>query len=335
MERPLCYHNMNSSLLATILLREWLPSRMSQSFLSCDWGTSHFRLRLVDLQSLEVRGEIKTSDGVSAIASQTTQETRAKKYAEILGGHIETLFRQAGCGAASCIISGMASSNLGWIEVPYAHAPLPLTIDRLEKRTFSLAALEQPIAVTLVSGIRTDQDLMRGEECELMGLLESNPELSDSNCCVILPGTHSKHVQLRDRRLESFVTFMTGELFERLPDLPTLRAPLQAGAEESDSAFLEGVQEAGRSGVSAGLFKIRARSIISGHAHGALSFLSGLLIGGELLSLPPDVPCYLAASVPLQARYSQAAGQIGREIHPIPPDDLHKAPMRAHRLFLP
>ncbi|CAN5625037.1 2-dehydro-3-deoxygalactonokinase [soil metagenome] len=307
---------------------------MSENFLSCDWGTSHFRLRLVDALNLEVRGEIKTSEGVAAVASQAAPETRSTQFAEILVRHVDTIFQQTNCRATSCIISGMASSNLGWVEVPYAEAPLSMTFDHLQKRIFEIFPFGPPIAVTLVSGVRTDNDVMRGEECELIGLLESNPELSDSNVHLLLPGTHSKHVHLKSRRLESFVTFMTGELFEHLRNLPTLRTTLKAETEMSMSDFLDGVWVAKKCGLSAGLFKIRARSILSQQECGAQSFLSGLIIADELLHLP-DAPCYLAAPPGLQSIYLNASDQIGREIIPIHPDCLRTAILRAHRLFLP
>ncbi len=42
-------------------------SSMVRNFLSCDWGTSHLRLRLVETATLRVLAEMKTGDGASSI----------------------------------------------------------------------------------------------------------------------------------------------------------------------------------------------------------------------------------------------------------------------------
>src|SRR3546814_18000939 len=55
-------------------------------------------------------------------------------------------------------------------------------------------------------------DVMRGEETQIFGLAESlaGPAM------LCMPGTHSKHVWLRDGRIERFAPAMTGEVFALL-----------------------------------------------------------------------------------------------------------------------
>ncbi len=308
---------------------------MSRDFLSCDWGTSHFRLRLVDARSLEIRAEIKTEEGATILARQFTEQVRPQKYAEVLTRHSEAILRQTGSDATCCVVSGMPSSTIGWIELPYALAPLPLTAGHLEKEVFEMPVFGRSMAVTLISGIRTDRDMMRGEECELLGLLENDRELSEADAYMILPGTHSKHAHLKNGTLVAFVTFMTGELFDHLHGLPTLLAALVADEEWSDEAFHEGVRVAKTQGLSAGLFRIRAKSVLARLTSGNSSFLSGLLIGSELLCVPGDRPSYLAASPDLQALYLRANEQIGLPIHPVSPEAFRSSTIRAHRMFLP
>ena len=40
---------------------------MKKQFLSCDWGTSSFRLRLIDADSGSIISEIEDGDGIAAV----------------------------------------------------------------------------------------------------------------------------------------------------------------------------------------------------------------------------------------------------------------------------
>lgn len=310
--------------------------KMSQNFLSCDWGTSHFRLRMVNARSLEILAEIKTDDGAARIFQRSTPETRANNFAEILACHIGAIFRQTGREAISCIVSGMASSVIGWMELPYSVAPLLLEAGKLNTQTLILSVGKPPVEVTIVSGIRTDDDLMRGEECELLGLLDLFPVLASSDCWIVLPGTHSKHVWVANRTLMKCVTNMTGELFSHLHTTPTLKSMLSQASEISEARFREGIWAAKRFGLLAGLFKVRSQALISkAPLHHESSFLSGLLIGSELLTLPPHKSIYLAASGSLRSLYQIGAREMGLPLKMLSSDTVQKALVHAHRMFLP
>lgn len=305
---------------------------MVQSFLSCDWGTSHFRLRLIDISTLEIQAEIHTEEGVSHIAQSSTPSTREGMFIDVLSRHIKTLSAHAQKPITTCVISGMASSTLGWVELPYTPSPVTLTSASLLKKTFNVSIDTGNIAVTLISGLRCADDVIRGEECELLGLLDLVPELLSSNTRVLLPGTHSKHIHLNFREVSHFTTFMTGELFMHLRDLPTLKASLSDEDTFVESDFCEGVRSAQKFDLSAGLFKIRSRTIIDSlQPQDALSFLSGLLIGKELLNVPTDAKAYLAGSPKLHPLYLMASAQLGLKIEAISPDILRNALIHAHK----
>lgn len=313
-------------------------SRMSPYFLSCDWGTSHFRLRLVDRSDLTVQAEIKTAEGAAHLSPQTDLEDRAAIFAQTLGRHIAAIFEETGRTATTCVISGMASSSIGWIALPYAVVPIPLDPGHFVKHVLTLPVGAIPVQAILISGVRTNDDVMRGEECELYGLLELHPELKASNACVLLPGTHSKHVHLRDGRLESFLTYMTGEIFTHLRGMPTLKAALADGEEIFLPEFHQGVRAAQQFGLLAGLFKIRTRALLGPTENlRARSFLSGLLIGSELVDLrvPEDGKMFLAGSPALHPLYIQAGDQVGRPLLSIPPAILQQSLLHAHRRLLP
>ena len=110
----------------------------------------------------------------------------------------------------------------------------------------------------------------------------------------------------------SFQTFMSGELHALLGSHGILRQSIAPGWDEA--AFLEGIDEATRGALTSSLFKIRTRSLLhrkSPESNG--SYLSGLLIGSELLALPKDLPLVLAAAGKIAGPYRLAFRALGLE----------------------
>ena len=149
----------------------------------------------------------------------------------------------------------------------------------------------------LISGLRSATDLTRGEETELIGLFSPpHRHVLSENCPVILPSSHSKHVRASFGCIVDFTTFLTGELFGLLTGPSTLANPADPGF--ATESFIAGVRESRDLGLSTALFKTRAR-IVLGSMPGshARAFLSGVLIGAELLTLAvgPSPPLVLTA----------------------------------------
>lgn len=158
----------------------------------------------------------------------------------------------------------------------------------------------------LISGVRSEEDVMRREETELLGL-----EIGRGEAVAILPGTHSKHCVLRNGAMVSFRTFMSGELHALLGSHGILRQSVGPGWDEA--AFLEGIDASIREPLTSSLFKVRTRSLLhkkSPESNG--SFLSGLLIGAELSALPEGVPLILAAAGSIAAHYQVAFRALSR-----------------------
>ena len=204
-------------------------------------------------------------------------------------------------GAAKpIVISGMAGSSIGWKELPYARLPFRLdgsdaVVNEIEPDTF------------LISGVRSEDDVMRGEETELLGL-----EIGREEAVAILPGTHSKHCVLRNGAMVSFRTFMSGELHALLGSHGILRQSVGPGWDEA--AFLEGIDASIREPLTSSLFKVRTRSLLHGKSPESNgSFLSGLLIGSELSALPEGVPLILAAAGSIASPYRLAFRALGLE----------------------
>lgn len=343
---------------------------MHRSFLSCDWGTTHFRLRLVDADTGDIVSEIKTADGVAAVADHVSAsgEPATEAFPRILAEHAHRLLAgewhglpacvpgprcahttgwkrvplsQSGRIATHCVVSGMASSRLGWIELPYAEVPAPLSGSSLNHRSVRLP-LKSGVAieVILVSGLKTETDVMRGEETEAVGLATLHPEwFDDRDILLILPGTHSKHLTISGDNIVSFQTFMTGELFAHLAQMPTLKHCVDSARITPSSAhFRQGVRQALNEELLPSLFKVRALNLL-GHADRQQShaYLSGLLIGSELRSAmeerAPELA--IAATGDLAGLYQAAIDETGiLNVRILTPENVEKSVVHGHLRIL-
>jgi 2-dehydro-3-deoxygalactonokinase len=249
---------------------------MNSEFTSCDWGTTNLRVRIV--RGDAIIKELRTEQGASTLKSPEEFRTALVTAMDSLGA------------AKPVVISGMAGSSIGWKELPYARLPFRLdgsdaVVEEIEPDTF------------LISGVRSEEDVMRGEETELLGL-----EVGQEEAIVILPGTHSKHCIVRSGAMVSFRTFMSGELHALFSAHGILRQSMAPGWDEA--AFLEGIDESTHGSLTSTLFKVRTRALLHGKSPVSnSSFLSGLLIGSELLALPKDVPLVLAAAGAIATPY--------------------------------
>lgn len=301
-------------------------------FLSCDWGTSAFRLRLVQRRHLRVKAEYATAEGVQTVSPARTGAARRRAFLRILRRGLAAL-GMAQRPEIPLIISGMATSNLGWHPMPYARTPV-----RIDGRDFRIA--DKRLAgrrVRFVSGLCTSDDVMRGEEVELAGLFHSSARrILASNCVVVLTGTHAKHVRLRRDAIAGFRTHPTGELFALLSRHSTLCGRVSRGF--SRSAFLEGVNAAKTLGLGATLFQTRARVVLGRlRPAQAADFLSGALIAAELASLPRIGRVVLAAGPALAERYRLALRTMrrGRKITVVAPGRVKHAVVAGHARLLP
>jgi 2-dehydro-3-deoxygalactonokinase len=267
-------------------------------FVGCDWGTSNFRLRLVDGK---VRRELKTDEGTARLAAAGGNRAAAFKATLAAG-----LAKLKAPRNLPVVISGMASSSIGWKELPYAKAPFALD------GCTAVWARVQP-HVYLISGLRTDTEILRGEETETVGLVERLGRDMPFEAVVILPGTHSKHLDVNPGGIATFRTYMTGELFDVLSKQSVLRHSTDPAAPFDKASFLEGVEESVKRPVTSALFRVRTRQVLDRKvATSNTSFLSGLLIGTELGTLRgSDVALILAAGKALRTSYKAAAVALG------------------------
>jgi 2-dehydro-3-deoxygalactonokinase len=329
---------------------------MLSEFFSCDWGTTSFRLRRVDGKSGRALEQRREPAGVRTLFNQApSNDTAAREhlFAEFLRTQLLLLAggRHAALDGVAVVVSGMASSSVGWRELPYARAPVGLDGAGIVHELIHLSLDQRAEArVHLISGVRTESDILRGEEIEILGLFSNGayPDIAEDGL-VILPGTHSKHVRLEHRQIVAFQTYLTGELFDALSAHTLLRASVQApengpGAPWSDptaqKAFADGVQSAVEPGLAASLFQTRVRTVLHAVSPAVNRwFLSGLVIGSELVDLVDsdfEGPILLAAAEPVAAAYQGALEKLGlasRLTH-VPPEQVALASVQGHQVLL-
>ncbi len=302
---------------------------MNKLLLSCDWGTTFLRLRLVECDEFRLLAESRSKRGVFSISEQgASPSRRAEAFESALNSAVDELDLDdpSIVDGVPVVISGMASSSIGWRELPYAVTPFSLNGTDLSWAELPTIRTDrgQGNKVFLLSGVRTATDVMRGEEVELIGLmsLPEYAELADT-CLILLPGTHSKHVDVRNSVLEDFRTYMTGELYEVLGTASVLQHSVVL-AEHSESAsrvdgteaFIDGLMRAQKGSVLQLLFQVRTNQVLGGIDHGENAyFLSGLLIGTELRDCRDryglDHPILLHGPTKLRELYRKAFDELG------------------------
>ena len=104
---------------------------MNRDFLSCDWGTTSFRLRWVAGSDRAVIREIREQAGVKSLYEEALRSgaeieaARANVFARFLNRKVEALLAGEKKTSLPLVISGMASSSVGWRDcrTPKHHFP--------------------------------------------------------------------------------------------------------------------------------------------------------------------------------------------------------------------
>jgi 2-dehydro-3-deoxygalactonokinase len=287
--------------------------------LSCDWGTSNFRLRLVDSDRREAIGEVSGPDGVAAVYSRWRETGQGPKerlwfYQSVLAKEIEHLRRQTTYSLAGLplVMSGMASSSMGMVELPYRSVPMVLTGQDLIR--VAIPARDGfNHSILLVSGVRTKEDVMRGEETQLVGCAA----VGNDERIYIFPGTHSKHVRVRAGRAVDITTFITGECFQLLATKSILSISVSAASSDGGAVsadFIQGVRDSQRfASILHTAFRVRTRQILSGISREAnYQYLSGVLIGEELKVLTgTELPIMIVGAGRMKEYYAAACEELG------------------------
>lgn len=251
------------------------------NFLSIDGGTTNTRISLVrEGQTVDT---LKISFGAQAARS----DPNAQKSA-IRDGILTILSRNALCEAQieRVLASGMITSEFGLCNLP--HITAPAGPEELHKAMVEIAMPDvTAIPFVFIRGVKcvgdsyAETDMMRGEETELMGLID--PTLG--SCVYVLPGSHSKVIQTDDKgRIIHFSTLLSGEMFAALAGHTILGDAVDMSADGTDKEYLfMGYEYAREQGFNKAVFKTR---VLKNH-FGATpvqttSFFRGVILCDEI-----------------------------------------------------
>jgi 2-dehydro-3-deoxygalactonokinase len=242
---------------------------MSTALIAIDWGTTTARAYWLD-----ACGRILHA----ASAPLGVQKVAAGGFPAAL----TTLLDGTDGDVAPMIACGMIGSRQGWIEVRYRQCPAGAA---------TIASALEPVPQTrlsIVPGLLCRDatgipDVMRGEETQILGAFDEDAAKHDRLRVVVLPGTHSKWALVGASGIETFATFLTGELYAVLREHSILGRLAEPG--EDRAALERGVRRslASEASLSHDLFSARTLALTDELAPGAVDdYLSGLLLGAEL-----------------------------------------------------
>jgi 2-dehydro-3-deoxygalactonokinase len=241
-------------------------------WVAIDWGTSNVR-------AWGIAGD--GSQTFAAASDKGMGKIGRADYPVVLADLLGDRF-----SGGDIVICGMAGARQGWLEAPYLDTPADL--NRLGAAAVRPQDEDPRFAPRILPGICQRQsgreDVMRGEETQLLGLLALQPGFEGT---AILPGTHSKWVEIRGGQVVRFSSAMTGEIYEVLSEHSVLRHSL--GGERMGPNTEAGISE----GLDAGLanpelftalaFRTRSAALLSNKgADWCSGYLSGLLVGTEI-----------------------------------------------------
>ncbi|HEX4547838.1 2-dehydro-3-deoxygalactonokinase [Pseudomonas sp.] len=299
---------------------------MQAQLIALDWGTTSLRA-----YKLAAGGVVLEQRALSSGIMQLPKTPRVLNGGECADG-FELAFEDA-CGDwldaqpdLPVIACGMVGSAQGWREAAYCETPA--NVANLGNSLQTVVSL-RGTRVHIVPGVIQRSclpNVMRGEETQVLGVLQNLPAETGSDLLIGLPGSHSKWVEVLEGCITHFDTFMTGEVFAVLSEHSILGRTQQQGAPFDGQAFDRGVQVAlsadGELGVLSTLFSARTLGLTGQLAPTAQAdYLSGLMIGHELVALAaarrrrrnsahlPSI--ILIGNAQLCARYSRALDACG------------------------
>ncbi len=296
-----------------------MPHHRTDNIIGINWGSSNLRAYLIAADGRL----LDTHEEPAGVA------TLSRDGMVIAADSIRARWPKA----AHAYAAGMIGSNVGWVDAGYVDCPAGVETVAQQLVATRIGSLDLRIVpgMACVRAVDGAPDVMRGEETELLGLLSGGAFGPDA--IVALPGTHTKWIQLRAGRVESFMTAMSGELFDRLAGGGLLASVLE-GPGVVGPAFLEGVRVGakGALGLGALLFEVRARVVRGVLMRGdSSSYLRGVLVGAEIkdaMGLFPAIgdgdawagqrPALpVVGSGPVTAMYQAALGELGIASHAV------------------
>ena len=252
------------------------------AYITIDGGTTSTRVNL--LQSEEIIDTVKLN-----IGARTSIENRGKYVCEIKSAIDEIILRNKVSKIDRILASGMITSEFGLCNL--AHIKTPAGIKELHESMYETTINEiSDIPFVFMRGVKLDGqdiadfDMMRGEETELMGIIQDKY----GECIYILPGSHSKIIKTdAEGKIVSFSTMLTGEMIASLSQGTILKDAVDLSVGGIDTEYLlKGYDYAESAGINKALFKVRIMKNNFNHSKEEVySFFMGIVLCNEILNI--------------------------------------------------
>src|SRR5258707_12303073 len=166
------------------------------AYVAVDWGTSSFRLWLVD-RAGNVLGERRSHERMMAAGKPG--------FAAVLQSHLEAVGAAPGLPVVIC---GMAGARQGWVEAGYVDTPAQLA--SIPEHAVPVPGQNRDIRILPGIAQRDPKapDVMRGEETQLLGALGVD---AAGEAGVRMPGTQSKWGRANGGAADRLAALLAGE----------------------------------------------------------------------------------------------------------------------------
>jgi 2-dehydro-3-deoxygalactonokinase len=306
--------------------------------IALDGGTTNTRARLVSND--EIIGEAKRAVGVRDTVLSEKDSPLANAVRECLA-EIERHWPEA--KEARIIASGMLSSEVGLWAVPHALAPAGIEELARAARSATLKDVsDKPIL--FIPGVRTPAadgpdgwllaDLMRGEECETLGVI--NGLQPHQAAAFLWPGSHTKLVEVDEMgRICRSTTTLAGEITATLASQTMIAKslPRELPDQPDASSVAKGIEVGASEGLGRAAFLVRIADV-SGqlNINERAAFWIGAVIGNDIAHLAKHpilmsgVPVWVGGREPQKTIYAQALQSVtGRSVNVIEAGLVQKA----------
>lgn len=189
--------------------------------------------------------------------------------------------------------SGMVTSPYGLKEVP--HMVLPITVEKFSDsivRFYEGQRFQRDIL--LIPGLKTVHgdisfvNNMRGEEMEILGVLDEMKEKCEGKSAALLfPGSHTHAAYIREGSIEGLLSNFTGELFHVLKKDSILSPILSADVKKLNPEWVKnGVENLQKFGFNRAIYICHAMRLFEvGSETDRFSYAEGVINGGVRQSL--------------------------------------------------
>ncbi|MEG0740999.1 MAG: 2-dehydro-3-deoxygalactonokinase [Clostridia bacterium] len=298
-----------------------------------DGGTTNTRFTLTRGEAVLERFE-RHMGAANADASLQNEGLRALVAREL--SRLQTVYHGE---IERLCISGMITSANGLIEVAHLTAPVGLAELKRGVRTVLLPEIAGNLPIDCIPGVRCGEadtvDMMRGEETEVMGVLQG---LGDA--LILHFGSHSKAILVKDGRIVRSLTTLSGELLHAVTTATILRSSVTPEPPEllAEEELRRGAAAARAHGLSRALFQARLDAVLCGKTGSQIwSYLFGALAQADVTAFEPLLCVPVVETVAYgRTQFVQAFGHCvaGRAMRCISYEDSEWLSLRGMRAIL-